>query len=86
MDAASPSAAPWEYCVVAPTPSGPMVVTVTFYLPEGARFETHKAETYDDAISRLWPSVIAGLGRAGWELVAVDQGTWHFKRPLPTSR
>lgn len=76
--------AAWEYCTATPTPSGPMVVTVTIYRPEGAHFETHRAETYDDAITRLWPSVIANLGRQGWELVSVMDGTWHFKRPLRT--
>jgi len=67
--------AAWEYCTAAPTPSGPMVITVTIYRPEGAHFETHRAETYDDAIPpkpMMTPSPASGPrsspiwgGRAG---------------------
>ena len=76
-------AASWEYCVVAPAPSGPLVITVTYYRPEGAQMVQHRAESYEEGVKRLWPSVIAHLGQEGWELVAVDLGAWHFKRRLP---
>jgi len=29
---------------------------------------------------------IEGLGEQGWELVAVDNRTCYFKRPIPDSR
>jgi hypothetical protein len=72
----------WEYCLVTHVPSGPVVVTVTYYTPDGARQETHRAKSYDEAMTRLWPSVIAALGRESWELVTVDAGALYFKRLL----
>lgn len=72
----------WEYCVVAPAPSGPQIITITCYTPSGAQVDQRRADEYDEAVRVLWPQVIAQLGRAGWELVAVEQDAWHFKRPL----
>jgi hypothetical protein len=72
----------WEYCVAAQVPSGPLLINVTTYTPEGARTEQHRTRSYDDGQNRLWPQVIAALGRDGWELVTVEAGAWHFKRPL----
>lgn len=72
----------WEYCVAAPAPSGPLLVTITRYTLDGAQVDQRRVDGYDDAVRLLWPQVIAELGRAGWELVAVELGAWHFKRPL----
>ena len=70
----------WEYCLLSHVPSGPVVVHVTYYTTEGARQETHRAKGYDEAMSVLWPSLIAKLGYEGWELVSVDAGALYFKR------
>ena len=72
----------WEYCVVAPAPSGPLLITVSFYGPQGGQVVQHRTKSYEDGVERLWPSVIAQLGQEGWELVMVEAGAWHFKRPL----
>jgi hypothetical protein len=73
----------WEYCVVAPVPSGPLVITITYYQPDGAKRVQHRTKDYDEGVNVLWPKVIAELGLEGWELVTVDTGAWHFKRRLP---
>ena len=75
----------WEYCVVSQVPSGPLVVNVVYYTPDGARTETHHAKSYDEGMNKLWPSVIAELGRDGWELVTVETGALYFKRALSDS-
>ncbi|MBL8161486.1 MAG: hypothetical protein JNJ61_05820 [Anaerolineae bacterium] len=43
----------------------------------------HRADSYEEGVRQLWPSIIAGMGRDGWELVTVEAGAWYFKRPLP---
>ncbi len=73
----------WEYCVVAPVPSGPLVITVTHYQAAGAKVVQHRTKNYDEGMNILWPKVIAELGLQGWELVTVETGAWHFKRLLP---
>ena len=75
----------WEYCVASYVPSGPLMVNVVYYTPEGARTESHRTKDYDEGMSKLWPSVIANLGRDGWELVSIDNGALYFKRPLGDS-
>ncbi len=72
----------WEYCLVTQVPSGPLVVNVMYYTPQGARQETFRAKGYEEGTNILWPGLIAGLGRDGWELVTVDAGALYFKRPL----
>ena len=72
----------WEYCLAVPAPPGPVQVTVTFYSPAGAEKRVYRAEDYSDGSERLWPQVIAELGRDGWELVTVYQEGFYFKRPL----
>ncbi len=72
----------WEYCILAQAPSGPLLITLTRFTPDGAQTTQHRAESYEDGVYHLWPTIIAGLGRDGWELVAIDAGAWHFKRPL----
>ncbi len=72
----------WEYCLLAQVPSGPLVITITYYTPEGAKVVQRRTKSYDEGMNILWPQVIAELGRDGWELVTVDMGAWHFKRPL----
>ncbi|MBI5667125.1 MAG: hypothetical protein HZC41_03885 [Chloroflexi bacterium] len=72
----------WEYCVLVQAPSGPLHITLTVFTPEGAQVTQHRAESYDEGINHVWPKLIAELGRAGWELVAIDTGAWHFKRRL----
>jgi hypothetical protein len=72
----------WEYCMATQVPSGPLIVTVTYYQPDGAKAVQHRAKSYDEGYNVLWPQVIANLGRDGWELVTVDAGAWHFKRPV----
>ncbi|MBZ0287071.1 MAG: hypothetical protein K8I30_05610, partial [Anaerolineae bacterium] len=64
---------------------GPLIVNVTYYTPDGARTETHRAESYDEGLNKLWPSIIAELGREGWELVTVETGALYFKRAIPDS-
>lgn len=71
----------WEYCVVADALSGPLLITVTIYHTDGAQVTRHRAKSYDEGVRQLWPSIIAALGREGWELVAVENGAWYFKRP-----
>jgi hypothetical protein len=75
----------WEYCVAAQVPSGPLMINVVFYTPDGARTETHRTKDYDEGVNKLWPSVIAKLGRDGWELVSVEAGAWYFKRAVTVS-
>lgn len=72
----------WEYCLVSQVPSGPLIVNVVYYTPDGANTVTHRAETYEEGIKKLWPSVIANLGREGWELVTVETGALYFKRAI----
>jgi hypothetical protein len=67
----------WEYCVVSQAPSGPLVIDVTYYTPEGARQVQHRTKRYDEGVNQLWPQVLANLGRAGWELVSVDAGAFY---------
>ncbi len=71
----------WEYCVVADVLSGPLQITVTLYQPDGAQVTKHRADSYEEGVRQLWPSIIAGMGRDGWELVTVEAGAWYFKRP-----
>jgi hypothetical protein len=73
----------WEYCVVAPVPSGPLVITITYYQPDGAQVVQHRTKSYDEGMNVLWPKIIAELGLDGWELVTLEAGAWHFKRLLP---
>jgi hypothetical protein len=75
----------WEYCLVSHVPSGPLIVNVVYYTPDGARTETFHAKGYDEGMSKLWPSVIANLGREGWELVTVETGAMYFKRAIQAS-
>ena len=77
--------AAWEYCLVSQVPSGPLIVNVVYYTPDGANTVTHRAETYEEGIKKLWPSVIANLGREGWELVTVETGALYFKRAIKAS-
>ncbi len=72
----------WEYCVLAQAPSGPLLITLTVFTPSGAQSTQHRAESYDEGVNHLWPKIIAELGRDGWELVTIDAGAWHFKRPI----
>jgi hypothetical protein len=72
----------WEYCVVTDVLSGPLLITVTRYTRDGAQVTKHRAQSYDEGVTQLWPSIIAGLGREGWELVTVESGAWYFKRPI----
>ena len=72
----------WEYCVVAQVASGPLVITIIYYQPDGAKTVQHRSKSYEDGLNTLWPQLIANLGREGWELVTVDAGAWHFKRPI----
>lgn len=72
----------WEYCIVAPSPGGPQLITVTTYTAAGAETIQHRDESYTKATTLLWPSVIANLGLEGWELVTVEMGAWHFKRRI----
>jgi len=72
----------WEYCVASQVPSGPLLIHVVYYTPDGARTETHRTKDYDEGMSKLWPSVIANLGRDGWELVSVEAGALYFKRAV----
>jgi hypothetical protein len=75
----------WEYCLVSHVPSGPVIVNVVYYTPDGARTEKHHAQSYDEGVNKLWPSIIANLGREGWELVTVDTGALYFKRAVSDS-
>jgi hypothetical protein len=58
---------------------------ITFYRPVDTeiiqlqRDKSRGDKTINDAFYRS----VAELGRDGWELVNVDGGTCHFKRPLP---
>ena len=63
----------WEYCLLAQVPSGPLVITITYYTPEGAKVVQRRTKSYDEGSNILWPQVIAELGRDGWELVAVSE-------------
>ncbi|NWG18597.1 MAG: hypothetical protein HXY41_18400 [Chloroflexi bacterium] len=72
----------WEYCTAAQAPSGPLLITVTYYTMQGAAVVQHRAASYEEGSGRLWPKLIAEMGREGWELAAIDAGAWHFKRPL----
>lgn len=72
----------WEYCILAQAPSGPLLITLTYYTPQGGKSTQHRAESYEDGLNRLWPQLVAQLGRDGWELVAIDTGAWYFKRSL----
>ncbi len=72
----------WEYCIVAHAPSGPLLINVTYCTPQGAQLVQHRADSYEDGVNRLWPQVLAEIGRAGWELAAVDAGALYFKREL----
>ena len=35
-------------------------------------------------LAHLLAVAIASVGELGWELVSVDGGAWHFKRPVAT--
>lgn len=72
----------WEYCLLVQAPSGPLFITLTRFTRDGAQTTQYRAASYDDGQNHLWPKLIAELGRDGWELAAIDAGTWHFKRPL----
>lgn len=72
----------WEYCTLAPAPSGPLLITLTRYTPDGAQSTQYRAESYEDGVYHLWPKLIAELGHGGWELVTIEAGAWHFKRRL----
>ena len=72
----------WEYCLVAQVPSGPLIVNVIYYTSDGALTITHHADSYEEGVNKLWPSVIANLGREGWELVSVETGALYFKRVI----
>lgn len=72
----------WEYCTAAQSPGGPLLVTITYYTAEGAAAVLHRAASCEEGSRQLWPKLIAGLGREGWELAAIDAGAWCFKRPL----
>ncbi|MEO8612466.1 MAG: hypothetical protein ABI690_31510 [Chloroflexota bacterium] len=75
----------WEYCLASQVPSGPLLINVVFYTPDGAKTVTYHAKSYDEGMNKLWPSVIANLGRDGWELVSVETGALYFKRALTAS-
>ncbi len=72
----------WEYCIVAPSPAGPVQVTVSVYRVSGVDKHVYNAKDYTDGSQRLWPQIIAELGLDGWELVAVHMDALYFKRPL----
>jgi hypothetical protein len=72
----------WEYCTLAQAPSGPLLITLTVHTPDGGKITQRRADSYEEGINRLWPQLVAELGRDGWELVAIDAGAWHFKRLL----
>jgi len=72
----------WEYALLAESPGGPTVMTLTVYRLEGAEKTVHRAASYDEGSRVLLPRLLAQMGLDGWELVAVSTGAWHFKRPL----
>ena len=41
-------------------------------------------DTGERNLRAAWDRTMAALGRAGWELVAVDADGFYFKRPTPT--
>ena len=72
----------WEYCILSTPPPGPVQVYISYMRPEGMRREVHDARSYQDGVERLWPSIVAQMGLAGWELVFVDQsGAYYMRRP-----
>ena len=72
----------WEYCVLAPAPTGQVVITLTYFRSNGGERQTFRAEDYGDGAMNLWPKIIADLGMEGWELVGVNMDALYFKRPL----
>lgn len=72
----------WEYCVLAPAPTGPVVITLTYLRPDGGERQTFHAEDHSDGTMNLWPKLIADLGMEGWELVGAHMDALYFKRPL----
>jgi hypothetical protein len=59
-----------------------MIINLTYYTPEGAKSVQHRADSYDEGMSQVWPQVFANLGREGWELVGIETGAFYFKRRL----
>jgi hypothetical protein len=72
----------WEYALLAESPGGPTVMTLTIYRLKGAQKTVYQAVSYDEGSQALRPRLLAQMGLDGWELVAVTTGAWHFKRPL----
>ena len=74
----------WEYAILAESPAGPQVLTLTVYRLHGAETAMYQAKSFDEGKEVMLPRVIAQMGLDGWEMFAVSVGAWHFKRPILT--
>ena len=76
----------WEYCTLLRRGGTPARLYLTVYRAEGPLDRELRPDEAagDRSLRDVWARTIARLGRAGWELVAVGDAGFHFKRPVPS--